>query len=147
AVSETAGDLLQESFALVGYAVVLVYIDVRLALVCMTGAPLVVYPLIRLGQRIRRTARRSQEALEMMSHVIAETFSAHRIVKAFGAEERESNRFRGVLMQLYRTNMRVVAALSVMPPAMELLGGVGMALALWYGSDQIARNGLTTGEF
>lgn len=147
AVSETAGDLLQESFALVGYAVVLIYIDVRLALVCMTGAPLVVYPLIRLGQRIRRTARRSQEALEMMSHVIAETFSAHRIVKAFGAEERESHRFRDVLMQLYRTNMRVVAALSVMPPAMELLGGVGMALALWYGSDQIARGRLTTGEF
>ena len=147
AVSETAADLLQESFALVGYAAVLIYLDVRLALVCMTGAPLVVYPLIRLGQRIRRTARRSQEALEMMSHVIAETFSAHRIVKAFGAEERESSRFRGVLMQLYRTNMRVVAALSVMPPAMELLGGVGMALALWYGSDQIARERLTTGEF
>ena len=77
AVSETAGDLLQESLALVGYAVVLFYYDARLALVCMTGAPLVVYPLIRLGQRIRRTARRSQEALEVMSHVGAETFSAH----------------------------------------------------------------------
>src|SRR4030095_6202514 len=70
AVSETAGDLLQESLALVGYAVVLLCSSPpRLALVCMTGAPLVVYPLIRLGQRIRRTARRSQEAMELMSHV------------------------------------------------------------------------------
>jgi subfamily B ATP-binding cassette protein MsbA len=147
AVSETAGDLLQESLALVAYAVVIVYLDARLALVCMTGAPLVVYPLTRLGQRIRKTARRSQEALEMMSHVGAETFSSHRIVKAFGAEQREANRFRAVLMQLYRTNMRVVAALSVMPPAMELLGGIGMALALWYGSDRIAQGSLTTGDF
>ena len=48
------------------------------------------YPLVRLGQRIRRTARRSQEAQEHMSHVGAETFAAHRIVKAFGAEEREA---------------------------------------------------------
>jgi len=147
AITETAGDLLQESLALVAYAVVLFYYDARLAIVCMTGAPLVVYPLVRLGQRIRRTARRSQEALEVVSHVGAETFSAHRIVKAFGAEQRESNRFRAALMHLYRTNMRVVAALSVLPPSMELLGGIGMALALWYGSDQIASGRLTAGEF
>ena len=105
---------------------------------CLTGAPIVVYPLVRLGQRIRRTTRRSQEALEHMSHVGAETFAAHRIVKAFGAEEREAGRFRDALRYLYRTNMRVVRALSVMPPAMELLGGIGMAAALWYGSEQIA---------
>jgi ATP-binding cassette, subfamily B, bacterial MsbA len=147
AVSETAGDLLQESLALVAYAVVLFYYDARLAIVCMTGAPLIVYPLVRLGQRIRRTARRSQEALEVVSHVGAETFSAHRIVKAFGAEQRETNRFRAALMHLYRTNMRVVAALSVLPPSMEILGGIGMALALWYGSDQITSGRLTAGEF
>jgi ABC-type multidrug transport system fused ATPase/permease subunit len=46
----------------------------------------VVYPLVRLGQSVRRTTRRSQEALEHMSHVSAEAFSGHRIVKAFGAE-------------------------------------------------------------
>jgi subfamily B ATP-binding cassette protein MsbA len=147
AVSETVGDLLQESLALIGYAVLIFYLDARLALVCLTGAPLVVYPLVRLGQRIRKTARHSQEALEVMSHVGTETFSAHRIVKAFGAEQREASRFRSALLQLYRSNMRVVAALSVMPPAMEFLGGIGMAMALWYGSDQIASGHLTTGQF
>ena len=147
AVSETAGDLLRESLALVGYAGILFWFDWRLALVCLTGAPIVVYPLVRLGQRVRRTARRSQEAQEMMSHVGAETFSAHRIVKAFGAEEREAGRFRSALQHLYRTNMRVVRALSLMPPLMELLGGVGMAGALWYGSEQIAAGRLTTGQF
>ncbi len=147
AVSETAADLARESLALVGYAVILFYIDSRLALVCFTGAPIIVYPLVRLGQRIRRTARRSQEAQEHMTHVGAETFAAHRIVKAFGAEEREAGRFRQALLSLYRTNMRVVRALSVMPPAMELLGGIGMAAALWYGSQQIAAGRLTPGEF
>jgi subfamily B ATP-binding cassette protein MsbA len=147
AVSETAGDLLRETLALVGYAVILFWIDARLAIVCLTGAPIIIYPLVRLGQRIRRTARRSQEAQETMSHVAAETFSAHRIVKAFGAEEREAGRFRQALMYLYRTNMRVVRALSLMPPSMELLGGIGMAGALWYGSEQIAAGRLTTGQF
>ena len=147
AISETAGDLARETLALVGYAVILFYIDPRLALVCLTGAPIVVYPLVRLGQRIRRTARRSQEAQEHMTHVGAETFAAHRIVKAFGAEEREASRFRDALRYLYRTNMRVVRALSLMPPAMELLGGIGMAGALWYGSKEIASGRLTPGDF
>ena len=62
AVSETIGDLLQESLALIGYAVLLFYLDPALALVCITGAPLIVYPLAQLGRRLRKTTRRSQEA-------------------------------------------------------------------------------------
>jgi subfamily B ATP-binding cassette protein MsbA len=71
AVSETIGDLTRESLSLVGFAWLLFYYDARLALVCLTGAPLIVYPLVRLGQRVRRTSRRSQEALAQMSHTSA----------------------------------------------------------------------------
>src|SRR5437660_10346204 len=74
AVSETAGDLARESLALVGYAALLFYYDARLTIVCLTGAPLIVYPLIRLGQRVRRPTRRSQGALERRAHLSAEAF-------------------------------------------------------------------------
>ena len=147
AVSETAGDLARESLTLVGFAAVMVYLDVRLALVCMTGAPLIVYPLIRLGQRVRRTTRRSQEAQEHITHISAEAFTGHRIVKAFGTEAHEANKFGAAGYHLFRTNMKVTAALSSLPPLMELLGGVGMALALWYGSAQIASGRLSPGQF
>ncbi len=86
AVSETAGDFARETLTVVGLVALMFYFDARLTLVCMTGAPLVVYPLIRLGQRVRRTTRRSQEALEHISHITAEAFTGHRIVKAFGTE-------------------------------------------------------------
>ena len=43
--------------------------------------------------------------------------------------------------------MKVTAALSSLPPLMELIGGIGMAAALWYGSEQIAAGRLTPGEF
>ena len=147
AVSETAGDLARESLALVGYAALLFYYDARLAIVCMTGAPLVIYPLVRVGQRVRRTTRRSQEALETISHLCAEAFTGHRIVKAFGAEAHEADKFARAGHHLFRTNMKVTAALSSLPPLMELLGGFGMAAALWYGSRQIAIANLTTGQF
>ena len=147
AVSETIGDLLQESLALVGYAALMVYYDARLAIVVMTGAPVVVYPLVRLGQRVRKTTRRSQEEMEHLSHLAAEAFAGHRIVKAFGAEAHESRRFGEEAGRLYRTNMKVTSALAVLPPLMEFLGGLGIAAALWYGADQIASQRLTTGEF
>jgi subfamily B ATP-binding cassette protein MsbA len=146
-VSETAGDLARESLALVGYVALMFYIDARLTLVCMTGAPLVLYPLIRLGQRVRRTTRRSQEALERLSHISAEAFTGHRIVKAFGTEGYEAAKFDRAGLRLFRTNMKVTASLASLPPLMELLGGLGMAAALWYGTQQIAAHRLTPGEF
>jgi subfamily B ATP-binding cassette protein MsbA len=147
AVSETLGDLARESLALLGFAGLLFYYDTRLAVVSLTGAPLVVYPLVRLGQRVRRTTRRSQEALEQMSHVSAEAFTGHRIVKAFGAEDRETAKFERVSDHYYRTVMKVTSALNVLPPLMEFIGGIAFVTALWYGSESIAAKRLTTGEF
>ncbi|HEY6508789.1 MAG TPA: ABC transporter transmembrane domain-containing protein, partial [Vicinamibacterales bacterium] len=147
AVSETIGDLTRETLSIVGYAAVLIYVDPRLALLCFTGAPLVVYPLTRLGQRVRRTTRRSQEALEYMSHVSAEALAGHRVVKAFGAEAREAAKFERASERFYRTNMRVTSALSLLPPLMELIGGLAFVAALWYGSKEITAGRLTAGEF
>src|SRR5437762_3398315 len=147
AVSETAGDLARETLALAGYAALLFYYDARLTVVCLTRAPLIVYPLIRLGQRVRRTTRRSQEALEHLSHLGAEAFTGHRIVKAFGMEALESEKFQRAGEHLFRINMKVTATLSTLPPLMELIGGLGMAGALVYGSAQIAAGRLTPGQF
>jgi subfamily B ATP-binding cassette protein MsbA len=147
AVSETVGDLMREGLSLVGLAMFLFYKDARLALVAVTGAPLVVYPLVRFGKRIRSTTRRSQEQLEQLSHVTAEAFTGHRIVKAFGAEAHEEQRFRRASERLYRTNLKVTSALAILPPLMELLGGLTVVGLIWYGSHQIAEKTVRPGDF
>jgi subfamily B ATP-binding cassette protein MsbA len=147
AVSETIGDLARESLALVGAGALLFYFDAKLALLCMTGAPVIVYPLVRLGKRVRTVTRWSQEAQEHMSHVAGEAFSGHRIVKAFGAEGREATKFQRASSALFRTNLKVTRILSMLPPVMEFLGGIAIAGALWYGSREIAQGRLTAGEF
>ena len=132
-VSQTVGDLLRESVTLIAYAALLFYYDSRLALVCMTGAPIVVYPLVRLGQRIKETTHRSQEEQEHLSHITAEAFSGHRIVKAFEGEPYERDRFDQASSRLYRINMKVTSTLSALPPLMEWLGAFGIVGVLWYG--------------
>ncbi|MGE3276306.1 MAG: ABC transporter ATP-binding protein [Vicinamibacterales bacterium] len=147
AVAETVGDLARESLALIGFAGLLFYFDAKLALLCMTGAPLVVYPLVRMGKRLRMVSRWSQERQEHLSHVAGEAFAGHRIVKAFGAERRETAKFSEASHELYRTNLKVTGVLSALPPLMEFLGGLAIAGALWYGSREIAGGRLTAGEF
>ncbi len=147
AVSETLGDLARETIALVGFASLLFFYDRGLAVVCLTGAPLVVYPLVRLGQRVRRTTRRSHEALELISHISNEAFTGHRIVKAFGAESREVTKFAGAAEHFYLTSLKVTATLATLPPIMEFIGGIAFVSALWYGAQEIKAGRLTEGDF
>jgi subfamily B ATP-binding cassette protein MsbA len=146
-VSETIADLTRESLAIVAYASLLFYLDWRLAIVVVTVAPLVVYPLTRLGQRVRRTTRRGQEQLEQVTHIATEAFSGHRIVKAFGAEARETARFGSATDRLYRTNLKVTSAVAALPPLMEFIGGLAAIGVLWYGVREITAGTLTPGEF
>lgn len=147
AVSETAPDLVRETLAVAGYAGYLFFRNWRLALVCMTAAPLIAYALVRLGQRVRKTTRRSQEELSHLTHIATEGLSGHRIVKAFGAEAREAERFGAASRSLYRTNLRVTSAVSALPPLMEFIGGLAAAAAVWYGAREIAAGTMTTGQF
>jgi ATP-binding cassette, subfamily B, bacterial MsbA len=147
AVSETLGDLLREGLSLVAFTAVLFWMDWQLAMVTVFIAPLAIHPLVRLGKRIRRTTRRSQEELEHLTHVTAEAFTGHRIVKAFSAEAHEENRFKRAAHQVYRTNLKVTGTLALLPSLMELLGGAATVFLVWYGARQIAAGALTEGEF
>jgi ATP-binding cassette, subfamily B, bacterial MsbA len=147
AVSETVGDILREGLSVIGFAVLMFYYDWKLALVTFVGAPIIVYPLVRLGQRVRRSTRRSQEELEHLSHLTAEAFSGHRIVKAFGAERHEAGRFAAASQRLYRTNLKITTTVAILPPTMEFLGGVLIVLLIWYGRERIAAGQMNMGIF
>ncbi len=147
AVSETVGDILREGLSVVGFATLMFYYDWKLALVTFVGAPIVVYPLVRLGQRVRRSTKRSQEQLEHLSHITAEAFTGQRIVKAFGAERHEAERFAVASERLYRTNLKITSTVSILPPMMEFLGGVLIVALLWYGRQRIADGQMNMGVF
>ncbi len=147
AVSETIADLIRESMTAVLYVGLLFWYDARLALVSLTALPLVVYALWRLGQRVRRTTRRSQECLEEVTHRATEAFVGHRIVKAFGAEDREGQRFAAASHRLYRTYMKVTAAVASLPPLMEFIGGLAAIGVMYLAAGDIAAGRLTQGAF
>jgi len=147
AASETLADLVRESLTVLVLAGWLFYLDANLAIICIAVVPLVVYPLVRLGQRVRSTTRRGQEHLEHLTHLANEGLTGHRIVKAFGAEAREVARFDAAGASLYRTNMRITSAMSALPPLMEFMGGVAAAGLLFYAAQKIEQGVISPGDF
>ncbi len=147
AVSETTGDLIRESLTLVFYLVGMFLLQWQLALVCAVTAPLVVYPLNKLGRRVRGETRRSQEELQNLTHIANEAFAGNRIIKAFGAEQHETDRFSRASARLYRTYMQVTSMISALPPMMEFVGGLAVIGVLWFGYGQIVRKELAVEDF
>jgi subfamily B ATP-binding cassette protein MsbA len=96
---------------------------------------------------VRRSTRRGQEELEHLSHLTAEAFTGHRIVKAFGAEANEAARFGAASNRLYRTTLKITSTVSLLPPIMEFLGGLAIVGLLWYGRQRIADGLLDQGQF
>jgi subfamily B ATP-binding cassette protein MsbA len=148
AVSELAGDLLKEGLSVLGLLIVLFWLDWRLALLSLVGLPAVLYPLLRLGQRLRASNETSLRRWKDISEILQETISGFRVVKAFGMEGFEIARFRRAASRLLNVNMRITRTTAVLPPLMEGLGGVALVAALFYGSWAINETGrITTGAF
>ncbi|MCM2256171.1 MAG: ABC transporter transmembrane domain-containing protein [Vicinamibacteria bacterium] len=147
AVTEIAGDLLKESLTIIGLLALLFWHDWRLALVSLFGMPLALFPLVKLGRKLRASNETSLRRWKDISEILQETISGFRIVKAFGMEGFESARFRRAASRLLSVNMRITRTTAALPPLMEAVGGLAIVAALLYGSHAIAAGRMTPGSF
>jgi len=147
ALSDYLADLFQKSFTFVALVAVMLDKNWKLALGTTLLLPLVVYPVGKLGKKIRTSVERSQTRLGDLSQILEETVSGNRVVKAFGMEDFESQKFREVARRMLRDNMRWVRAFVLTSPLMDLLGGLVIPLLLLYARNQIQHNQMTPGDF
>ncbi len=147
ALSDYLADLFQKSFTFVALVAVMLLINWKLTLGTALLLPLVVYPVGKLGKKIRTSVEKSQTRLGDLSQILEETVSGNRVVKAFGMEHFESDKFREVARRMLRENMRWVRAFVLTSPLMDLLGGLVIPLLLLYARNQIQHHHMTTGDF
>jgi subfamily B ATP-binding cassette protein MsbA len=147
ALSQILADWLRQSFTALGLLAVVLQTDWKLAIVSLTVLPFVLLPTLRLGRRIRRTTRKAQDNAAELNQVLQETLSGHQVVKSFGAEEVESNRFRDRAEKLRNSNLRYVAQQAIASPVIEFFGAVTIVGLLTYARIQIKAGAMTTGEF
>ena len=126
--------------------VVLVH-DWRMSLFALIVLPLMAYPMIRLGKRLRRTSRRSQESMAEASNLLAETVAGIKVVQAFGMEKFETSRFTDALNQMLRVDLKAGRAAAAASPIMEQVGAVAGASLLMIAGFGIAEGYIDPGNF
>ena len=147
ALSEYLADVFRQSFSFVAFIAVLFYIDWKMTLVCALFLPLVVWPVGKLGRKIRRSVESSQSKLGELNQILQETVAGNRIVKAFGMEDFEVRKFQAAAKRLLRETMRWVRAQVVTSPLMDLLLPVVISLLLLHARDKIRLQQMTVGLF
>ncbi len=145
ALSENLADFFQQVFALTAYVCVLLWLNWRLAIGSAIVIPLVVYPVGKLGRKIRKSVQNTRLRVADLSQILQETVSGNRVVKAFGMENFEIEKFRETARRLLRENMHWVKAYVVTGPMMDLLGAVVFAVLLLYAREEIRRDVMTGG--
>lgn len=139
-------DFLRESVTLIGLIGLAFYQDWRLASVAFAVLPIAVLPAAHIGRKIKENTRRGQSTLGNLTAVLQETFAGIKVIKAFGTESREIERFRSENKTFYRFIRKVLKYDSASAPVMELLGYAGMAGVLWYGLHRMLDGAITKGE-
>ena len=147
AMSTVLGDFLQQLFTLVFTAGVVVVVGGRMAWVLLLFVPVVILSARRIGRGVRQTTRKGQDKLAEIQNILHETITGNRIVKAFGMELWEMNRFRRAARRLFRANLKSVSVQAISSPLMDALGSVAIALLLLLGRWRIKEQAMTAGSF
>jgi subfamily B ATP-binding cassette protein MsbA len=147
ATSHMLADWLRQSFSAIFLLWVVIQKDWRLAVVSLTVLPFVLLPTARIGRWIRRTTRRAQDDAAELNQILQETISGQQVVKSFGAEDLESNRFRLAASRLKHSNLRYVAQQALSSPLIEFFAALTIVGLLTYARTQIRDGAMTAGEF
>jgi subfamily B ATP-binding cassette protein MsbA len=138
---------IRQSVMVVALAAVMFVRDWRLALIALVVFPFVGVAVRSIGRRLYRINKRSQQKVAELNVLLHEVFSGTKIVKAFGREAHEVERFDRVNRGLLSLALKDHRADELTDPLMEVLAAFGIMGALWYGGEQVITGAMTPGDF
>ncbi len=147
AMSSVLGEFLQQFFTLVFVVGAVVILGGKLAWVLLLFIPVVISSARRIGRSVRTTTRTGQDKLAEIQNILHETITGNGIVKAFGMELWEMQRFRRAAGRLFKANLRSVSVQAISSPLMDAVGSIAIALLLFVGRRQIVGHHMKTGDF
>ena len=147
AVAGVLKDLFQQGLTFLAMLGVIFYQNWKLAAVSIVVVPISSLTMVRMGKRLRGLASSGQEQVGNMTSSLQESLTGIRIVKAFGCEEAETDRFARSNKAYLRTAMKAIQVSSLASSHMEVIGVVGVAAIIWYGGYLVIHGTMTPGAF
>ena len=147
AITDAVSSFMKDAVSLIALVIVAFLKDWVLACIAFIVFPASVLPVMRLSRRIKRFTRRGQISTGALTAILQESIQGNRIVKAFGMEGYEDQRFRQENWRLFKQSIRASRIKAMVAPSMELLASFAIGGVVWYGGWSVIGGGRTQGEF
>lgn len=138
--------IIREGFTVIGYLLLLIYLNWKLTLIFFTVAPFIVLLVSFAGRRFRKISERIQDSMGDVTHVAAEAVQGYRVVRTFGGTEYERDRFAKVSNYNRLQSMKMVVTASVSTPVVQLLVAFALAGLVWMVLDPRLLAEMTSGN-
>ena len=139
--------IVQSALTIVLAAVAMFFLQPGLAALSLAPVPFVVFVAARYGRRSRPALIGVQQRIAELTADVEENVSGVRVVKAFAAEERQLERFRGTVGRVFDQSMIATRLRAFYNPFIGFLPNLGLAVVLLVGGRQVVRGTLTIGDF
>ena len=128
-----------------GIAVIMLWLDWRLALVCLAAFPVILYASRFYRRRAREVYRESRLILGRLNAGLQENLAGVATIQAFGQEARMYGRFRDINYHYRDILLRSIRYNAVFFPVIELFSALSIGLLLWYGGNLVMVNAIQAG--
>ncbi len=147
AVSNVLTGFGKDLLSLIGLVAVMFVQDWQLALISIFVFPAAIYPIVRLGQRMRKVTANTQEEMGLFTTLLGQTFQGIRVVKSYGMEEYEKGRIAAIVERIFRLNIKSAKTRALSSPVMETLGGLAVSIVIVYGGSRVISGQTDAGAF
>jgi subfamily B ATP-binding cassette protein MsbA len=147
AASSVVKDMFQNVLTFLAMVGVILYQDWKLAGISLIVIPLAGLTMVRVGKRLKKLAASGQAQMGDMSSTLQETFAGIRVVKAFGREDAEAERFQARNQAFLATTLKTNQVWSIGHSHMEVIGVISIAVIIWYGGYLVINGTMTPGAF
>ncbi len=137
----------RDSIVIVGLLGWLFYLNWKLTLLSLVMLPIISTILKIINGRLRNASRDSQRAMGDITQVIEESVAAHKVVKLFGGQQYESERFSGQANWVRRYTMKQAMAASANVPIVQMIAALALAVIVYLATVQSRSDETTVGGF
>jgi ATP-binding cassette subfamily B multidrug efflux pump len=135
----------KDLFLLAGITFVLLSINLRLALVCFTVIPFVLYASVHFSGQAREAFRILRLKIAEINTRFSETIAGITVIQLFLQEKRNYLDFKRLNHEHYLAGMRQVHVFAVFMPVIELLGAIAIAVVIFYGGGEVLEETISLG--
>jgi ATP-binding cassette subfamily B protein len=144
-VTDGVTSLVQNSLTLVGTAIILFFLDWRLALATMTILPLVVIATALFRKHSSLAYRQVRERLGLVTAALAEDIAGMRVVQAFTREKQNEQKFREINLTYRAANQRTIVLNGIYFPVVDFFSALATAIVIGYGSFRVFNGDTSVG--